>query len=136
MKYLYTLIIGAILVVGAVVYAGVSKPAQTGSYGAISSGVGRQTCTNTSVTVSSTTSTAILAQNGARAYARITNDGAAPVYFSRGGTAATSTGGTIPAGSYLELSENNEPYWGAINGIASSSANTVKVIECAVSTVY
>lgn len=143
MKYLYTLILGALAVIGIAFYATYDKPVDCAatpdacgsvSFGSQNSGLGKMTCTNTSVVVSSTTSTAILAQKGSRTYARITNDGAAPVYFSRGGTAATSTGGTIPANSFLEFEDDVHPYWGSVTGIASSTSNTVKVIDCTANT--
>lgn len=73
-----------------------------------------------SSTVSTTTSTSILATSSGRTYARITNDGPYTVYLAIGQAAVKGRGIVLAAGEAFVIDQNNL-FSGAVNGVASTS---------------
>jgi len=83
--------------------------------------------TNTTVAVSASNSTSVLAVNTGRQLATIYNDGAATVYLSLGGTATTSshTVQIVPNGYY----EVPRGYTGLVTHVGSSATGNLRVTE-------
>lgn len=85
--------------------------------------------TNSSVDVSASTSTLVLASNVGRVYAAIVNNSANSIWISLGAAAVANKGILLNAngGSY-EINPNNM-YVGNIYAIASSTTSTVTIVE-------
>lgn len=82
---------------------------------------------NSTVAVSASNSTAVLAANSQRTRATVYNDGAATVYLSLGPTATTSS-------HTVQLSPNNyyevpQGYNGIITHVGSSATGNLRITE-------
>ena len=88
------------------------------------------TITNTTVVISSTTSTVALATNARRVYARFTNRGGRLIYLGLG-VDASKTGGLILARDEIWETTQNGLYRGAINAISNTAytAQNLRVFE-------
>lgn len=84
--------------------------------------------TNSSVSVSPATTTAVLSLNGIRKFASICNDSANTVYLSFGVPAVASKGIRLASTACFEIN-NTKGYLGAVNAIASSSTSTLMTVE-------
>ena len=132
MKNFIPIVFGGALVIAAFLFVNPGT-AGDGSFGALN---GKMTCTETSVNATTTAGgTAVLAQSGARAYAKITNDQNAKVYYSRG-TVARTTSTPIQAGEYIEWGDDQFPYWGPITVLSSSGTSPISVIDCKTSNIF
>lgn len=85
--------------------------------------------TNSSVSVSAATSTAVLSTNSGRVYAAIINDSANTIYCALGSAAIANKGIRLNAsgGSYELTTENL--FVGQVNCIATSATSTVTTVE-------
>ena len=84
--------------------------------------------TQSTVSVSNTTSTEILASNTARKYLLLQNNGANDIHLSMDGTAATTSDFVIASsGGSLELATGVPT--GQINGLAVTASTDIVVLE-------
>lgn len=99
--------------------------------GAVNTGDGIQgvinyVSTSTAISVSSATSTRLLASGAARVYAIFTNNGTSTVFISIGSPALANRGITLFASSSYDISQKNL-YIGQVNAIAASGTPLVTV---------
>ena len=93
-------------------------------YGGIIAGKGTKTFAPVSVT---TTATQLLAYNGNRRVALISNNSAAAIYLGRDNTVTVANGMNLAAGGAITDTDSEDAWW----AITASGASDTRVLEIA-----
>ena len=92
---------------------------------------GNKSCTTTFVSISRTTSTAVLAANTARRSVNLVNTSGTTVFVKRGTGVTSSTGLPLTAlGSSWSWDEVNDPYTLAVSAISPDATSTLAAETC------